>query len=998
MYRNFQLSSVFELSDQSDENGDPYGSLDDIPISSQPEFLSSFLCAEFVADDGISGGMYVHAYMELSANSILGNEESAGEYYLSRIHNLASTNYKTSCELCCWINPTLTETGMDPCTYLWMQATISSMASDQPYFPSVNGYALFGNSLYRIEDTRMTVDGGNVSYGNDTVQIRDDADTPYDIRAMWDGNVAHMRDGSICLFDDETRTFDRVGFSQGDLCSTFDGNPFVMEIWDDRSGEQDAVLCGTVNILSNLVPGMYVNPDGDYALNALSVGYSGGSRLSTEFLAGGRADVFLLEKFPDGVKRVVQSDGGVVLLRNGRIVDGGGNPIVAGDGAKDIFFDGGVLYFLSNDWWYAKYSGGSILPLLSGTPDSSEVAGIGNAGQATYVAANDLYRVNYGYRPDMDLSSVPELVAYLSGETGTGISESSSEDGFYVVSRENDVEWIQEYLSRTGTVRNPIRFTHDVQGLSDETLLPSRIMAAGSDDFILYADKRIYEATPKGAATELISSDIWLNDPPGIAFRSGRELAMTLSENDGGGILRIGGDRSKVLNMNVIESSPRDVEFTDMRMFRGYPLAASRNGMYLVRTEGSDPIVYRRSLKTDPPTEGTYAYSFDGNADRLVAFGGNVALSSPDGCNFGRMFEVGDGINAIYPRNQSEFYAGTGSGMFRTSYKYDFENNTHNLTLSEIKDLVDVTYPTQESSVASVVSAHVAAAHGDGTEISVLNRDGMDAEMSNSDIGNGKWQHIEEKSGETVVANDVVYKMEFGDETNGDIAVSCSNFLSSWGKLRFSYVMKKWKSGVVEMMMYIPTTHTYYIGNLEGCPQYQAGMNGYRPNISAMMDPERSYRWSGPETATDFAVSLDRSIYRMDEVLGVEVYGNSLPLGIYKEPNAQIQMSASMYNSMILPSLVTEVPDGGTDGIGKFGFQCFGTDAQAVQITYYDRSLAYSGETFQVQFRASGASGSMSIQEMEIDVDVVGPRKLRKCGFYWPGSQTKVFLGWAFYP
>lgn len=40
----------------------------------------------------------------------------------------------------------------------------------------------------------------------------------------------------------------------------------------------------------------------------------------------------------------------------------------------------------------------------------------------------------------------------------------------------------------------------------------------------------------------------------------------------------------------------------------------------------------------------------------------------------------------------------------------------------------------------------------------------------------------------------------------------------------------------------------------------------------------------------------------------------------------------------------------------------------------------------------------MSDQEMEVDVDAFGARNLRKCGFYWPGSVQKVFLGWAFYP
>ena len=40
----------------------------------------------------------------------------------------------------------------------------------------------------------------------------------------------------------------------------------------------------------------------------------------------------------------------------------------------------------------------------------------------------------------------------------------------------------------------------------------------------------------------------------------------------------------------------------------------------------------------------------------------------------------------------------------------------------------------------------------------------------------------------------------------------------------------------------------------------------------------------------------------------------------------------------------------------------------------------------------------MASQQMEKDPDRFGVRNLRGCSFYWPGSQPKVFLGWAFSP
>ena len=169
--------------------------------------------------------------------------------------------------------------------------------------------------------------------------------------------------------------------------------------------------------------------------------------------------------------------------------------------------------------------------------------------------------------------------------------------------------------------------------------------------------------------------------------------------------------------------------------------------------------------------------------------------------------------------------------------------------------------------------------------------------------------------------------MEFGYQGNGDIKVSCENFLSSWGNLRFSYVMKQWKSGLVEMMVYIPSTHTEYIGNLQSCPQYHDGSD-YRHNLDGKLDGEKSYEWTVPGTATEFSVTLDGSIYGMDEILGVEVYGNSLPLGIFKDVDEASNLSGGMYNSMILPSIVTEIPDASPRNQSHtFRFQCFGTDA-----------------------------------------------------------------------
>ena len=571
-----------------------------------------------------------------------------------------------------------------------------------------------------------------------------------------------------------------------------------------------------------------------------------------------------------------------------------------------------------------------------------------------------------------------------------------------VVSKDDSGEFVQEYGQNTGEVSEPIRFTYN-----GNEIVPYRIFVSDSGRIIIQEtsllqtglkSSTIYVATRRGNADVAMSGDIEMDGPMGIAFYDNNDLLVSLSEADEFGLVRIGTVFSDILQMSRMESTG-DLQFTDIKMFGGMPIAVSRDGTYVVKT-GSVPIAFRRSLRTDPPISGMCTCSFDGEVESLLGYGEKAILSSIDGCNFTKLFEVGDDIRAVYPRNIKEYYAGTRSRMYRTVYRYELSNNTHNLTISEIKDLVSNAYPRLLSSVETVVSNHISVDHGTGTAISSIDSDAMDISMSNVSLGD--WQNISTRSSrsetnEVAVVNDIVYRMEFGDQTNGDITVSCSNFLSSWNNMRFSYIMKQWKSGIVELMVYIPTTHTYYIGNLSGCPQYSPGDN-YRPNISAMLDNTKTYDWSVSQTATDFSVSLDGTIYRMESVLGAEACGNSLPLGVYKDVTSTNLVSASMYNSMILPTIACDIPEPELSGVNTFGFQCFGTDAQAVQITYYDPSLLYDGPTFTVRYHPSGASGHMQNQQMETDVDRVGVRRLRKCGYYWPGSNPKLFLGWAFYP
>lgn len=760
----------------------------------------------------------------------------------------------------------------------------------------------------------------------------------------------------------------------------FNGNAFLFDVYEDVGDERK--VYGTVNSLSGMIPDVFFDLDVGFAANAISA--AGDS--NSVFMSGGIVGHFLMDRI-DGVRKVVQGRSDAIVLLSGGISYGNGTTLVVGGGIEDIDASQGVLYYLSSGQWFARYGNGSVSPFLSGVSGDARLSCIGNSGDETYFSLSGLHRVVYSKKPDVQLEQMS--FGNLAGRTAVDASPTPDGDYAVVSRKDGGNDCVQVFNPWSGGVSGEIPFASEGSPVDVVRAFP-----VGESELLVQDSRRsLFRSDLEGNSREVISSDLFLLDPALGAFKEGGNYFVFLSERDGFGFLGLGTSRTDVVDFGLIQSSER-IPFTDIKTFRGYPIAASEKGIYGIRTDG-DPIVYRKSLSTDPVITGVFPYSFSTGDQVLVGYGDRTVLSSDDCCNFGKMFEVGDEIRSVYPRNKREYYAGTKSGMYRTHYMYDFVNNTHNLTMSEIKDIVDDGYSGMVGVSEAAVSVHIADDHGPGTEISAIDSEAVDSRMSNVDFS--QWQTIMQENGETVVANDVVYRMEFGDQTNGDIQVSCQNFISSWQRMDFSYIMKQWKSGMVELMLYIPTTHTYYIGNLSGCPQYEVG-DGYRPNISALLDPDRSYGWSVPETETEFTVTVDGSVYRMQKVVGTEVYGNSLPLGIFAGSRSGQQLSAPMYNSMILPSIVTGIPQVSADEMNEFRFKCFGTDAQAVQITYIDNSLAYNGETFSVRFNPQGASGSMSDQIMEVDVDEVGVRKLRKCGFYWPGSQEKLFLGWAFYP
>lgn len=267
---------------------------------------------------------------------------------------------------------------------------------------------------------------------------------------MWDGDVAWMPDGSISLYDDEITGFSQIGRYEGtDLCSMYDGNRFVLDIISSNVSESVDVVIGSTDILSGLVSATYSDLDLDYAMNAIAVPVRNGIRLSSEILAGGHVDVYLKERI-SGVKVARQGDGDCLALDESGIKYGStGTQILSGNGIENILYDNRYIYFLSGGSWFSLNPDRTVTEFLSGTPEGDAVVGIGNSGNSTYVAAPDLYRIDYLTKLDAALS--PTSRANISGIRGKEISPAGDRN-VMVVSEGSLGEIVQSYDPETGSV------------------------------------------------------------------------------------------------------------------------------------------------------------------------------------------------------------------------------------------------------------------------------------------------------------------------------------------------------------------------------------------------------------------------------------------------------------------------------------------------------------------------------------------------------------------
>jgi hypothetical protein len=215
-----------------------------------------------------------------------------------------------------------------------------------------------------------------------------------------------------------------------------------------------------------------------------------------------------------------------------------------------------------------------------------------------------------------------------------------------------------------------------------------------------------------------------------------------------------------------------------------------------------------------------------------------------------------------------------------------------------------------------------------------------------------------------IIKNDFVETIEFNDN-NSYIKASVNNwavnqltdassiFSESGYYDRFTiakkffdlskipYIFKKWKSGLKEFLIYIPSTATFYMNNPLGFSNSIYSQDSVpRKNISDSFSNKNFI----PETATKLRVLLNNYHFNITNISNIQINGNSLPLQIYKDSVYCQPDRENLFDTVIQPSLVKTLPTIKTENVNNIKdlintngeivleFLCYGTDAQSIRI------------------------------------------------------------------
>lgn len=403
-----------------------------------------------------------------------------------------------------------------------------------------------------------------------------------------------------------------------------------------------------------------------------------------------------------------------------------------------------------------------------------------------------------------------------------------------------------------------------------------------------------------------------------------------------------------------------------------------------------------------------------GDASGYVYTIDNRVLSSSNARIWKKIFDLPDGVNKITDVvhwSPTQYLFGTHSGLYSTEYKYNMVDDIHSFTKSNALCMYNnLLSSTLSGECIDVLQTHLCSEHSTSSFMTHVNNDFLSVAFDDID---SSWQKMIVSSDEAItIKNDIIADMQFGSYYDGDVIASISNFTTGGQIVDLStatYIMKRWMSGVTELFINIPSTRTYYLNNLYGAGDCRtlSSIPSQRKNLEGLVGVNATQDGNVAKHATEIQLGITSSEYHIDNLLAVEINGQSLPLKIYRDaPTNASDDPKNMFRSYIEPSVVKSWDISKTDKNGNyiFKFACFGSDAQAIHLMFYDKNARSGSKTFVVTFDPNGGDGIPTKQKFMLSKDsrgypVIEQKQLKKNRFTNTSSgYDKTFAGWSLYP
>lgn len=272
-------------------------------------------------------------------------------------------------------------------------------------------------------------------------------------------------------------------------------------------------------------------------------------------------------------------------------------------------------------------------------------------------------------------------------------------------------------------------------------------------------------------------------------------------------------DRYAVINLFKVASDKKTSPvYGAVQSDSGFWLINGKEGLTKYENGIFDTVPFFGDAKT------LTRHEYGNPGETFVASDGGTLRASGDLGSWEQLLSFeNDTINDVNIRNRTEYYVATDSGLFKTEYSYELINDFDTRSDFEMRKFVSELSGSLDTCYQVDLEKHLSEYHLSADPMTVLNEKTLSVDLETLDKN---WTEVEKSDNqkEFYVRNDLVYDIEFGDNSSGSLNANVSNFVGEFKNVEAEYILKTYGCGIHELYIHIPTTFTYYLNGVYGAP------------------------------------------------------------------------------------------------------------------------------------------------------------------------------------